>query len=51
MTTYDVNENKKLFDWIKDNLEYDQLINEYGYKWVHVSFTNRYKNRMEIINI
>ena len=30
-------ENKKLFDWIAENLEYDQLINEYGYKWIHVS--------------
>jgi len=51
MTTYDVNENKKIFDWIESNLEYDQLINEYNYKWVHVSFTTRYKNRMQIINI
>jgi len=30
-------ENKKLFDWIAENLEYDQLINEYDYKWIHVS--------------
>lgn len=31
-------ENKKLFDWCKANLKFDQLINEYDYKWVHISF-------------
>lgn len=32
-------ENKKLFDWIKANLKFDQLINEYDFTWVHVSFS------------
>jgi hypothetical protein len=31
-------ENKKLFDWCKANLKFDQLINEYDYSWVHISF-------------
>ena len=31
-------ENKKLFDWCKLNLKFDQLINEYNYSWVHISF-------------
>lgn len=31
-------ENKKLFDYIKDNLEFDQLINESNFSWVHVSY-------------
>jgi hypothetical protein len=31
-------ENKKIHDWIKNNLEFTQLINEYNYSWVHVSF-------------
>ena len=31
-------ENKKLFDWLKDNVEFDQLINEYGYRWIHISY-------------
>jgi zinc D-Ala-D-Ala carboxypeptidase len=31
-------ENKKLFDWCKSNLVFDQLINEYDYQWVHISF-------------
>ena len=33
-----VAENKKIHDWIKNNLEFTQLINEYNYSWVHVSF-------------
>jgi len=32
-------ENKKLFDWCKANLVYDQLINEYNFSWVHISFS------------
>lgn len=31
-------ENKKIFDWAKANLKFDQLINEYDYTWVHISF-------------
>lgn len=31
-------ENKKLFDWCKENLIFDQLINEYNYSWIHISF-------------
>lgn len=31
-------ENEKLFNYIKDNLEFDQLINEYDFSWVHVSY-------------
>ena len=35
-------ENKKLFDLIvKLGLPFDQVINEYGYDWVHVSFGSR----------
>lgn len=31
-------ENKKLFDWCKANLIFDQLINEFDYSWIHVSY-------------
>lgn len=31
-------ENKKLYDWCKANLVFDQLINEYDFSWVHISF-------------
>jgi len=44
-------ENKKLFDLIvKLGLPYDQLINEYNYDWVHVSFGPRHRRqRMKAI--
>lgn len=43
-------ENKKIFDWIKANLEFDQVINEYDYSWVHVSYSAK-KNRKQILII
>lgn len=43
-------ENKKLYDLIiKLNLPFDQLINEYNFDWVHVSFSE--KNRKQILKI
>lgn len=43
-------ENKKLFDLIiKLNLPFDQLIDEYNYDWVHVSYSP--KNRRQILHI
>ena len=30
--------NKEIFDYIKDNLEFDQVINEFNYAWVHVGY-------------
>lgn len=43
-------DNKKLFDLIKSlKLPFDQLIDEYGYKWVHVSYSSR--NRRQILHI
>lgn len=39
-------ENKKLFDLIvKLKLPFDQLINEYNYDWVHVSFCLRHRRQ------
>ena len=39
---FEVSSNKEIFDYIKDNLEFDQLIWEFGDDdqpaWVHVSF-------------
>lgn len=43
--------NKQIFDFIKDNLDFDQLINEYDYSWVHVSYVSKEKNRNQIISI
>lgn len=42
--------NKQVFDYIKDNLAFDQLINEFNYAWVHVSYKANGKQRGEIIN-
>ena len=32
--------NKKLFDWIinQSGINYDQIIDEKGYRWIHISF-------------
>lgn len=43
-------ENKKLFNLIKDNLPFDQLINEYDYSWVHVSYREG-RLRKQTLNI
>lgn len=43
-------ENKKLFDWAKSNLIFDQLINEYDYTWVHISFRSK-DNRNQTLAI
>ncbi len=47
-----VSDNKKLFDYIKDNLTFDQLIWEYGTDanpdWVHVSYSE-VRNRKQVL--
>ena len=43
---YSVNE---VLEWCKNNLEYDQLIDEYG-KWVHISFVKD-NNRKQFLKI
>jgi len=40
--------NKQVFEYIKDNLTFDQLINEFNYAWVHVSYKANGKQRGEI---
>lgn len=42
--------NKMVFDFIKDNLNFDQLINEFDYSWVHVSYESTGKQRKQILN-
>jgi hypothetical protein len=41
--------NKQIFDYIKDNLTFDQLINEFNYSWVHVSYKANGKQRGEVL--
>lgn len=39
--------NKKLFDLIVSmKLPYDQVIDEYGYDWVHVSYSPRHRRQI-----
>ena len=40
--------NKQVFEYIKDNLAFDQLINEFNYAWVHVSYKANGKQRGEV---
>jgi len=45
--------NKEVFDFIKDNLEFDQLIWEFGTKnnpdWVHVSYESTGRQRKQVL--
>lgn len=45
--------NKEMFVWIKDNLDFDQMIWEFGNEdnpdWVHVSYISEDKNRNRIL--
>ncbi len=45
--------NKEIFDFIKDNLEFDQLINEFPVNgnpsWVHVSYNTKGTQRRQIL--
>ena len=40
--------NKEIFEYIKDNLEFDQLINEFNYSWVHVGYREE-ANRKQVL--
>jgi hypothetical protein len=42
--------NRMVFDYIKDNLEFDQLINEFDYSWVHVSYESTGKQRKQVLD-
>ena len=45
--------NKELFDYIKNNLDFDQLIWEFGNKenpdWIHVSYVSSIRNRQQVL--
>jgi zinc D-Ala-D-Ala carboxypeptidase len=47
------NDNKKLYDYIRDNLEYDQLIWEFGNEsnpdWIHVSFSKNGNRKRQLL--
>jgi len=45
--------NKEMFDWICDNVVFDQLIWEFGTDinpdWVHISYRNKGVNRLQVL--
>lgn len=45
-------ENEKLFDMIIElQLPYDQLIDESGFSWIHVSHKSKGRNRKQILHL
>jgi hypothetical protein len=40
--------NRDIFMFIKDNLEFDQIINEFNYAWVHVGYRQG-ANRKQVL--
>ena len=45
--------NRQMFDWIRENLDYDQLIWEFGNNqnpdWVHISYVSESENRKRVL--
>ena len=50
---YNHKTNKEMFEWIKENLDFDQMIYEFGSEsnpdWVHISYVSEEKNRNRIL--
>tara|TARA_B110000902_G_scaffold45092_1_gene50627 strand:- start:21 stop:488 length:468 start_codon:yes stop_codon:yes gene_type:complete len=54
ITSLDLKTNLEMFHYIKDNLDFDQLIWEFGAanpKWIHVSYNSKKENRKQILVI
>ena len=49
ITTYSRASNKQLFEIIRDNLNFDQLINERDFSWIHVSYKSTEENRKQVL--
>ena len=45
--------NKEMFEFVKDNLDFDQMIYEFGNEenpdWLHISYVDKEKNRNKIL--
>ena len=42
--------NKEIYDWVvKSGIEFDQMINEFDYSWIHISLRSNGKNRKQIL--
>ena len=51
ITTRNRANNIRLYDYIRDNCTYNQLINEYDYSWIHVSYTIHEPNKKQQLKI
>lgn len=49
--TGDRQQNKLLFEYIRKNLPFDQLIDESNFAWVHISYRADGKNRGQILKL
>ena len=49
--TGDRQQNKLLFEYIRKNLPYDQLIEESNFAWVHVSYRADGRNRNQVLKL
>lgn len=43
-------DNMEIFEFIKNNLPFDQLINEFGYDWIHVSYNTDGRQRGQVLD-
>ena len=43
-------DNMEIFDFIKNNLEFHQLINEFNYDWIHVSYNTSGKQAKQVLD-
>lgn len=50
LTTGSKEGNRRLFELIRDTLPFDQLIDEKGYSWVHVSYRHG-NNRKQVLQL
>ena len=42
--------NKEIYDWvIKSEIEFDQMINEFDFAWIHISLKSKGKNRRMVL--
>jgi len=42
--------NEEIYRWvIKNDIEFDQMINEFDFSWIHISFTRTKKNRKQVL--
>ena len=51
ITVHNKEQNKKLFELIRDNLSFDQLISERDFSWIHVSYKSERENRNQVLEI